>query len=163
MLQGIMQSASESESDDDEERDEDEAKKPATRDKQKRSSRDKLRRKNRRRLESKLKDELSIVSKATEVQGQMMMMIMKYLNLTVQGERTVRKGQSEQGEDRETTTAVQCETHHRESCSQSRSIQEPMQLSSRGKQMVWTSGGHIYREHRERDSRDREHQLGHGI
>ena len=41
MLQGIMQSASESESDDDEERDEDEAKKPATRDKQKRSSRDK--------------------------------------------------------------------------------------------------------------------------
>ena len=39
MLQGIMQSASESESDDDEQSDEDEAKKPATSDKQKRSSR----------------------------------------------------------------------------------------------------------------------------
>ena len=39
-------------------------------------------------------------------------------------------------EDRESTTTVQCETHHRESCSQSRSIQEPTHLSSRGKQMV---------------------------
>ena len=67
MLQGIMQSATESD-DDDEENDEDEAKKPATSDKQKRSSRDKERRENKRKLESKLKDELSIVSTATEVQ-----------------------------------------------------------------------------------------------
>ena len=67
---------------------EDEAKKPATRDKQKSSSRDKERRKNGRKLESKLKDELSIVSTATEVKGQeMMMMIMKHVNLTVQGDR----------------------------------------------------------------------------
>ena len=29
-----------------------------------------------------------------------------------------------------------------------RSIQEPMQLSSRGNQMVWPSGGNKYREHR---------------
>ena len=56
--------------DDDEESDEDETKKPATSDKQKRSSTDKERRKNRRKLESKLKDECSIVSTATEVQGQ---------------------------------------------------------------------------------------------
>ena len=123
----------------------------------------KERRKNRRRVKSKLKVELSVVSTATEVQGQEMIMIMKYVNLTVQGERAVRQGQSEQGQDRESTTAVHCETHHRESCSQNRSIQEPMQLSSRGKQMVWPSGGHNYREHRERDSRAREHQLGHGI
>ena len=108
MLQGIMQSASESENDDDdEESDEDEAKKPATSDKPKRSSRDKERRKNRRKLESKLKDELSIVSTATEVQGQEKMMIMKHLNRTVQGDREVpRQGRSEQGEDRESTTAV---------------------------------------------------------
>ena len=33
-----------------------------------------------------------------------------------------------------------------ESCSQSRSVQEPMQLSSRCKQMVWPSGGSNYRE-----------------
>ena len=77
MLQGIVQSASESERDDDEESDEDEAKKPATSDKQKRSSRDQERRKNRRQWESKLKDELSSVSTGTEVQGQDMMMIMK--------------------------------------------------------------------------------------
>ena len=47
-----------------------------------------------------------------------------------------------------------------ESCCQPRSIQEPMQLSSRGKQMVWPSGGDNDREHREQDSRGREHQLG---
>ena len=93
----------------------------------------------------------------------MIMMIMKHVNLTVQGDRAVRQGHGEQGEDRESTTVVQCETHHRESCSQSRSIQEPMQLSSRGKQMVWPSEGDNYREHRERDSRGRERQLGHGI
>ena len=99
MLQGIMQSASEHQSgDEDEESDEDEAKKPATSDKPKRSSTDKERRKNRRKLESKLKDELSI---------------RKHVNLTVQGDRAVRQGRSEQGEDRENTTAVQCETHHR--------------------------------------------------
>ena len=57
---------------------------------------------------------------------------MKHLNLTVQEDRAVRQGQSEQGEDRASTTAVQCETHHRGSCSQSRSIQEPMKFSSRG-------------------------------
>ena len=34
-----------------------------------------------------------------------------------------------------------------ESCSQSRSILEPMQVSSRGKQMVWPSGGNSHREH----------------
>ena len=135
---------------------EDEAK---TRDKQKRSSRDK----NRRKLEPKLKDELSIVSTATEVQGQETMMIMKHVNLTVQGDRAVRQGQSEQGEDLENTTAEHYETHQRESCSQSRYIQESMQLSSRGKQMVWPSGGNSYREHREQDSRGREHQLGHDI
>ena len=38
---------------------------------------------------------------------------MKHVNLTVQGDRAVRQGQSEQGEDRESTTAVRCETHHR--------------------------------------------------
>ena len=40
-------------------------------------------------------------------------MIMKHVNLTVQGDRAVRPGQCEQGEDRESTTAVRCETHHR--------------------------------------------------
>ena len=64
-------SASESD-DDDEESDEDEAKKPATRDKPKRS---------------KLKDQLSIIRTATEIQGQEMMMFMKHVNLTVQGDR----------------------------------------------------------------------------
>ena len=79
----------------------------------KRSSRDKERRKNRRKLESKLKHEFSIVSTATEVQGQEMMMIMKHVNLTVQGGRAVQQERSEQGEDRESTSAVRCETHHR--------------------------------------------------
>ena len=42
-------------------------------------------------------------------------MIMKHVNLTVLGDRAVsRQGRSEQGEDRESTTAVQCETSHRE-------------------------------------------------
>ena len=116
MLQGIMERSSESESDDDDdEGDEDEAKKPATSDKPKRSRRDKERRKNRRKLESTLKDELSIVSTVTEVQGQeMTMMTMKHVNLTVQGDREVpRQGRSEQGEDRENTTTVRCETPHR--------------------------------------------------
>ena len=113
MLQGIMQMHEESESDDDdEESDEDEAKKAATRDKQKRSSRDRERRKNRRKFKSKLNDELFIVSTATEIQGQEMM-IMKHVNFKVQGDRAVRQGQNEQGEDRESTTAVRCETHHR--------------------------------------------------
>ena len=67
-----MQSASESESDDDdEESDEDEAKKPATSHKQKRSV------ETRRDGRTKLKDERSLVSTATEVQGQEMMMMMK--------------------------------------------------------------------------------------
>ena len=64
-------------------------------------------------LKSKLNDELSIVSTATEIQGQETMMIMKHANLAVQGDRAVRLRQSEQGEDRESTTAVRCETHHR--------------------------------------------------
>ena len=69
MLQGIVQSASESESDDDnEESDEDEAKNLVTSDKPMRSSKDKERRKNRRKLVSKLKN-VSIISSATEVQG----------------------------------------------------------------------------------------------
>ena len=55
---------------------------------------------------------------------------MKHVNFTVQGDTAVRQGQSEQGEHRESTTAVQCKTHHRESCSQFQSIQETMQLSS---------------------------------
>ena len=84
-------------------------------------------------------------------------MIMKHS----QGDIAARHGQSEQGEDRESTSAVHCETHHRESCSSFRSIQEPMQLSSRGKQMVWPSRQDKYREHRERDSRGREHQFEH--
>ena len=36
---------------------------------------------------------------------------MTHVNLTVQGDGAVRPGQSEQGEDRESTTAVRCETH----------------------------------------------------
>ena len=142
MLQGILRSASESECDDDDEervtRRRSRSPRPVT--------------KKRRKLESKLKDELSIVSTATEVQEQAMMMIMKHANLTVQGDTAVRQGRSEPFEDRESTTAVQCEAHHRESCSHSRSIQEPMQLSSTGKWMVWPSGGDNYHEHRERDS-----------
>ena len=103
----------ESESDDDdEESGEDEAKKAATRDNQKRSSRDRERRKNRRKFKSKLNDELFIVSTATEIQGQEMM-IMKHVNFKVQGDRAVRQGHNEQGEDRESTPAVRCETHHR--------------------------------------------------
>ena len=104
MLQGIMQSANESESDDDEQSDEDEAKKPATSDKQKRSSRDKERRKNRRKLGSKLKDELSIASTATEVHGQEMMMIMMHVNFEAQGDRAVRQGRSEQGGEHHSST-----------------------------------------------------------
>ena len=48
-------------------------------------------------------------------------------------------------------------------CSQSRSIQESMQMSSRGKQMIRPSGRDNYREHREQDSRGWEHQFQHGI
>ena len=124
MLQGIMQSTKKVKAMTTTKSDEDEAKKPATRDKPKKSLRDKERRKDRRKVESKLKDEFSIVSTATGVQGQEMM-IMKHVNLTVQGDRAVPPGQSEQGEDREPAA------------SQSRSIQEPMQMPSRGKQMVW--------------------------
>ena len=169
MLQGIMHSSSESESDDDdEEGDEDEAKKPATSDKPKRSLRDKERRKNRRKLESKLKDELSIVSTATEVQGQEMMMIMKHVNLIFQGDREVpRQGRSEQGEDRENTTAVRCETPHRGKLQPVPKHPRTDAVVQQGKQMVWPSGGNNYREHRfnrschrEQGSRGREHQLG---
>ena len=88
-------------------------------------------------------------SRCASNEGQEMMMIMKHMNRTVQGDRAPRLGQSEPGEDRESTTPVQCETKRKESCSQSRSIQEPMQLSSRGKQIVWPPGGDNYRERRE--------------
>ena len=98
------------------------------------SSRDMERRKNRRKLESKLKGELSIVSTATAVQGQEMMIIMKHVNCTVQGDRAVRLGQREQGEDRENNAKHITE----ESCSQ------PVPKHPRndavvqhGKQMVW--------------------------
>ena len=100
------------------ESDENEVKKRATRDKLEKSSRvtEEV-----RKLKSKLKDELSIVSTATEVQGQEMMMIVKHVNLTVQGDRAARQGQSEQGKDRESTTAVRCETSQRKvAASQSR-------------------------------------------
>ena len=100
MLQGIMQGTRN-------------VKAMTTSDKLKKSSGDKERRKNRRMLKSKLKDELSTVSTATEIQGQEMMMIMKHVNLAVHGDRAVRLGQREQGEDRENTTGVRCETHHR--------------------------------------------------
>ena len=113
MLQGIMQSTRKVKAMTTTKSDEDEAKKPATRDKPKKSSRDKERRKNRRKLKSKLKDELPIASTTTEVQGLEMMMIMKHVNLTVQGDSTVRQGRNKQGEDRESTTAVRSETHHR--------------------------------------------------
>ena len=100
--------------DEDEESDEDEAKKPATSDKPQRSSRDKERRKNRRKLESKLKDAFSIISTATEIQGQEVVKILKHVYTTVQGDREVpRQGRSEQGEDRESTAAERCETPHR--------------------------------------------------
>ena len=99
------------------------------------SSRDKERWKNRRKLESKLKDELFIVSTATEVQGQEMMMFMKHVNFTVQGDRAVRLGQREQGEDRENSAKHITE----ESCSQ------PVPKHPRndavvqhGTQMVWS-------------------------
>ena len=140
MLQGIMQSESESESDDDdEENNEDEAKKPTTSDKPKRSSRDKE-----------------------------MMMIMKHVNFTVQRDREVpRQGRSEQGERWRKHQQYDAKHFTEERYSQSRSFQEPMQLSSRGKHLVWPSGGNNYREHRfnrscyrQRGSRGREHQLG---
>ena len=168
MLQGIMHSSSESESDDDdEEGDEDEAKKPATSDKPKRSLRDKERRKNRRKLESKLKDELSIVSTATEVQGQETMMIMKHVNLTFQGDREVpRQGRSEQGEDRENTTAVRCETPHRGKLQPVPKHPKTEAVVQQG-QADGMAGANNNREHRfnrscyrEQGSRGREHQLG---
>ena len=87
-----------------------------------------------------MKDELSTVSTATEVQGQMMI------------------DKAPQQYDAKHLTE--------ESCSQSRSIQELLQLSSRSKQTEWPYGGNYYREHRfnrschrEQGSRGREHQL----
>ena len=103
------------------------------------------RRKNRRRLESKLTDELSIVSTGDD-------------------------DDTQQYRDKDEVNKIeraplQYDAKHltEESCSQSGSIQEPMQMSSRGKQMVSPSRGNSYREHRERDSQGREDPLGHGI
>ena len=87
MLQSIMQSARESERDDhDEERMRPRSPRPVTN----RGDPAETRRDGRTDVswESKLKDEFSIVSTATEVQGQEMMMIMTHVNLTVQGEST---------------------------------------------------------------------------
>ena len=70
MLQGIMQSTRKVKAMTTTKRVTRKAKKPATRDKPKKSSRDKERRTSRRKLESKLKDEFSIVSTTTEIQGQ---------------------------------------------------------------------------------------------
>ena len=77
-----------------------------------------------------------------EVQGQEMMMIMKHVNLTVHGDRAVRRVQSEQGEDPESThsSTMRNTSQRKAAVSQSRCIQEPMQVSSRGKRIVWPSG-----------------------
>ena len=57
------------------------------RDKPKRSGGDKERRKSRRKVGVQVEIEQSIISTATVVKGQEMMLIMKHVNLTVQGKR----------------------------------------------------------------------------
>ena len=77
------------ESDDvEEESDEDEVQKLVINVEQKMSCRDKERRKSRRKLKSKLKNDISIISTAMEVKGRKMMLIMKHVNFTVQGDRS---------------------------------------------------------------------------
>ena len=128
MLHGIMQSASESDSDDDdEESGEDEAKKPVTGDKPKRSSRDKERRKHRRKSKSKLKDDLSIVSTATEVQRQEAREFHKPGRQKYRDKDEVNKAKLEKAPQKYDAKHLT-----EESCSQSRSIQELMHLSRQG-------------------------------
>ena len=106
-------------------RDEAEAKKPATSDRPKRS---------------KLKDELSIISTATEIQGQETMMIMKHMNLTVQGQMYRDKDEVNKVKIEKAPHQYNAEHLTEESCSHA----------------VWPSGRDNYHEHRERDSRGRE-------
>ena len=102
-----------------------------------------------------MKDELSIVSTATEVQGQEMMIIMKHVNLSVQGDRAARQGQSEQGEDRESTMR-----------NTSQRKLQPVPKHPRTDAVVQQGQAHGMATRRKqsrtsRTSRDREHQLGH--
>ena len=57
--------------------------------KPKRSGQGEERRMSRRKLKTKLKNELSTISKVMEVKGQEMMRIRKHVNLTVQGGREI--------------------------------------------------------------------------
>ena len=96
---------------------------------------------NRRKLKSKLKDEFSIVSTATEIQGQEMMMIMKHVNLSPGRQRSTTRTKGTRLRSGEHHSSTMRNTPQRKAAaSQSRSIQEPMQMTSRGKQMVWPSG-----------------------
>ena len=64
-------------------------KKPVINIKPKTSGQGKKRRKSRRKWKTKLKNELSTISKVMEVKGQEMMRIRKHVNLTVQGGREI--------------------------------------------------------------------------
>ena len=106
------------------------------------------RRKNRRKLGSKLKDEFSIISTETEIQGQEVILIMKHVKLTVQGEKYQDKDEVNKAKIEGAPQQYIAKHFIEESCSQSRSIHEPMELSSRCTQVVWPSGGNYYRQHR---------------
>ena len=137
ILQGIMQSASESESDDDdEESDEDEAKKPATSDKPKRSSRDKERRKNRRKLESKLDGRTFHRQHSDGSPGTGNDDYHEAREHHSPGRQKYRdKDEVNKAKIEKAAQQWNAKQFVEESCSQSRSIQDPMQLSSGSKQM----------------------------
>ena len=86
-----------------------------------------------------------------------MMMIMKHVNLTVQGDRAYDKDMVKKAK------IVKAPQSYNAKHITERGAASPTQLSSRGKQMVRPSGGDYYHEHRERDSRGPERQLGHCI
>ena len=105
------------------------------------------RRKNRRKLGSKLKDEFSIISTETEIQGQEVILIMKHVKVTVQGEKYQDKDEVNKAKIEGAPQQYIAKHFIEESCSQSRSIHEPMELSSRCTQVVWPSGGNNCRQH----------------
>ena len=91
----------------------------------------------------------SIISTETEIHGHEVMLIMKHVNLTVQGSREVpRQGRSEQGQDRRSTTAVPYEaTSQRKAAASPEASKNRCSCLAGATQMVWPSGGNNYREH----------------
>ena len=90
-------------------------------------------------------------------------MIMKHVNLTVQGEREKYRDKDEVNKAKIEKAPLQYDAKHL----QSRGSKNRCSLSKKSKQMVWPSGRNNHREHRfngschqEQGNRGREHQLG---